>query len=170
MEISAWDSNLYFMTIWAATWQNQQNGCAPSEDSDQPGNPPSLIRVFAVCMKKAWVLIYPLSAQRRVWSDWADAQADLSLCWAHTFCWFCHVVAHIFTALLIFFVNFCGISKLSVKGDHNYIISDVRRSCDEKNPASWITRGLCNGWMPRLIWVFVGRTCHFVGFVLLRLI
>ena len=26
---------------WAATWQNQQNECAPSEDSDQPGHPPS---------------------------------------------------------------------------------------------------------------------------------
>ena len=37
--------------------------CAPSEDSDQPGLPPSLIRVFAVRMKKAWVLSYPLSAQ-----------------------------------------------------------------------------------------------------------
>ena len=36
--------------------------CAPSEDSDQPGYPPSLIRVFAVRMKKAWVLGYPLSA------------------------------------------------------------------------------------------------------------
>ena len=70
--------------IWATTWQNQQNGCAPSEDSDQPGHPPSLIRVFAVRMKKAWVLSYPLSAQRRLWSDWADAQADLSLRWAHT--------------------------------------------------------------------------------------
>ena len=23
--------------IWAVTWQNQQNECAPSEDSDQPG-------------------------------------------------------------------------------------------------------------------------------------
>ena len=40
--------------------------CAPSEDSDQPGHPPSLIRVFAVRMKKAWVLTYPLSAQRRL--------------------------------------------------------------------------------------------------------
>ena len=27
--------------------------CAPSNDSDQPGRPPSLIRVFAVGMKKA---------------------------------------------------------------------------------------------------------------------
>ena len=52
--------------------------CAPSEDSDQPGHPPSLIRVFAVRMKKAWVLSYPFSAEQRL-SDWADAQADQSL-------------------------------------------------------------------------------------------
>ena len=69
---------------WAATWQNQQNDCAPSKDSDQPGHPPSLIRVFAVHMKKAWDLSYQLSAQRRLRSDWADAQADLSLRWAHS--------------------------------------------------------------------------------------
>ena len=40
--------------------------CASSEDSDQPGHPPSLIRVFGVCTKKAWVLSYLLSAQRRL--------------------------------------------------------------------------------------------------------
>ena len=71
---------------WAATWQNQQNECAPSEDSDQPELPPSLIRVFAVRMKKTWVLSYPLSVQRRLRSDWANAQADLSLRWAHSHC------------------------------------------------------------------------------------
>ena len=26
------------------------------------------------------------------------------------------------------------------------------------------------GWMPRLIWVFAGRICHFVGFVMRQLI
>ena len=81
---------------------------APSEDSYQTGHPPSLIRVFtvyqpghlpslirvfAVCMKEAWVLSYPLSGQWRLWSDWADAQADLSFCWAHMpFFWFSHEV------------------------------------------------------------------------------
>ena len=55
--------------IWAMTWQNQQNECAPSKDSDQPGHPPSLIRIFAVRIKKAQALSYPLSAQRRLWSD-----------------------------------------------------------------------------------------------------
>ena len=61
------------LLIWAATWQNQQKECVPS-----------LIRVFAVRMKKAWFLSYPLSTQQRLWSDWADAQADLNLRWAHS--------------------------------------------------------------------------------------
>ena len=40
--------------------------CAPSDNSNQPGHPPSLIRVFALRMKKAWVLSYPLTTQRRL--------------------------------------------------------------------------------------------------------
>ena len=32
-------------SIGAGTWQNQQNGCASSEDSYQPGHPPSPIRL-----------------------------------------------------------------------------------------------------------------------------
>ena len=45
--------------------QTNKMACAPSEASDQPGHPPSLIRVFAARMKKAWVLTYPLSAQSK---------------------------------------------------------------------------------------------------------
>ena len=72
--------------------------CAPSKDSDQPGHPPSLIRVFAVRMKKVLIVSYPLGAKQRLWSDWADAQADLSLRWAHMWIsWFCHVAALIYT-------------------------------------------------------------------------
>ena len=84
---------------WAATWQNQQNDCAPSEDSDQPGHPPSLIRVFAVRMKKPWVLSNPLSAQRRLWSDWADAKADPSHRWAHR-----HFVGFVMSRLICEYV------------------------------------------------------------------
>ena len=58
--------------------------CVPSEDSEQPGHPPSPIRVFAIRIKKAWVLSYPLSTQRRLWSDLADAHAHLSLRRAHS--------------------------------------------------------------------------------------
>ena len=76
----------------------------PPAKTDQPGHPPSLIRVFAVCMKKAWVLSYPLSAQRRLWSDWADAQADLSLRWAHA-----HFVGFVMSRLISMFsdINEC---------------------------------------------------------------
>ena len=53
--------------------------CVPSEDSDQPGpDQSSLIRVFPARMKKLWVLSYPLNAQQKLRSDWADAQAELS--------------------------------------------------------------------------------------------
>ena len=54
--------------------------CAPSEDSDQPGHPPRLIRVFAVRMKKAW--------------------ADLSLGWAHS-----HFVGFVMRRLIFIVVN-----------------------------------------------------------------
>ena len=70
--------------ISATTWQNQQSECAPSEDSDQPGHAPSLIRDFTVRMKKPWILSYPLNAQRILRSAWADAQADRILRWAQT--------------------------------------------------------------------------------------
>ena len=66
--------------------------------TDQPGHPPSLIKVFAVRMKKAWVLSNPLSAQRRLWSDWADAQADLSLRWAHS-----HIFGFVMSRLILWF-------------------------------------------------------------------
>ena len=110
-------NSYHSLIIWAVSWQNQQSDCAPCEDSDQPGHtpslisvfavpdqpghPPSLIRVFVVRMRKAWVFSYPLSAQRRLWSDWADAQADLSLRWAHSHCWFCHEAAHLYIGRVV---------------------------------------------------------------------
>ena len=93
------------LVLWATSWQNEQSGMCTQRRLGsawaEPGHPPSLIRVFAVRMKKAWVLSYPLSAQQRLWSDWADAQADLSLHWAHMpLCWFCHEAAFIIRGLL----------------------------------------------------------------------
>ena len=62
----------------AASWQNQQNGmCAQRRLR--------VWSVLAVSMKKPWVLSYPLS--RPGWSE--------SLLGAHSFCWFCHVTAHL---------------------------------------------------------------------------
>ena len=61
----------------------------PAKTQINLGIPP-VWSVFAVCMKKAWILSYLLSTQRRLWSGWADSQADPSLCWMHMpFCWFC---------------------------------------------------------------------------------
>ena len=69
--------------------------CQPSEDSDQPGHQSSLIRGFACA---PWVTKDSCfhHVDIKDWSDWADAQNDLRLCWEHTpFCWFCHASAQI---------------------------------------------------------------------------
>ena len=82
---------------------SDQPGHPPSlsEDSDQPGHLPSLIRVFAVRMKKDWALSYPLSTQRPLWSNWVDAQPELSslgayaislvLSWGGSYVWYASV-------------------------------------------------------------------------------
>ena len=103
--------------------KNKQNDCAPSEDSDQPEHPPSLIRVFAVRLEKARILRYPLSTQRRLWSDWADAQADLSLRWAHMpFCWFCHDAAQFCYCLVVSHNHTRPKSKIN----HDFILARLR--------------------------------------------
>ena len=57
--------------------------------------------VFAVRIKKPWELSFPLRAQRRLWSDLGDAQADQSLRWVHMpFCLFWHAAAHLYYCLI----------------------------------------------------------------------
>ena len=119
--------------------------CVPSEDSDQP----SLIRVFAVCMKRACVLGYPLSTQRRLWSDWADAQADLSLRWAYS-----HFVGFVMSRhkLHNLTVNIRSqnsmklkISIISENNLYNSVSKDLRLGMTTKFP----TRGKVSWeWMP----------------------
>ena len=60
---------------WQYTIPNMRSG---------PVHPYQLDESISTFRVKALVLSYPLSAQRRLWSDWADAQADLSLRRAHS--------------------------------------------------------------------------------------
>ena len=48
--------------------------CATSEDSDQPGHPPSLIRVFTVSTIGIWGPNVSSFGQRILWSDWTVAR------------------------------------------------------------------------------------------------
>ena len=60
--------------------KKQQPDFVHIDDSEQPRWSICLVRVFICLTKNDFALSYPLSAQQRVWSDWADAQADPSLC------------------------------------------------------------------------------------------
>ena len=113
-----------FTYKWAATWQNQQSDCAPSKDSDQPGHPRSLIRVFTVCMKKAWVLS---TAKTLIRLDGCPGWSESSL-GAHLFCWFCHVVAQIPVRLreAVSAYSFCSSWSSDKTSQHESVICKCR--------------------------------------------
>ena len=129
----SWENKWLCKIIWAATWQNQSE-CAHQQDSDQPGHPPGLIRVFAVSLKKAWVLSYPLSAQRRLWSDWAAAQADLSLHWVHShsigFVMSWPILDILFKVFAIFYFKYTLRPQYDVSNSmFNQYVTDYSRRC-----------------------------------------
>ena len=84
---------------------------------------PSLIRVFAVRMKKAYVLANHW-AQRRLWSDWADTQADLSLRWAHS-----HFVGFVMSRLIYIFIAI-AIDETGILAAVYFAMQNIYQSCD----------------------------------------
>ena len=98
--------------LWAASWQNQQSDCAPSEDSDQPGHPPSLIRAFVVRLKKPWALA----------SHWAHSEDSDQTGRMPRLIW---VTAGRTATLLI----------LSRGGSYNYLLPDS--PCWSQTSTSW---------------------------------
>ena len=76
--------------ILAAIGQNQQSDCAPSEDSDQPEHPPSLIRVFA---RRSMGSFFMRTANTLIRMGGCPGSSESSL--HMSFCRFCRAVAHL---------------------------------------------------------------------------
>ena len=84
--------------------------CALSEDSDQPGHPPSPISSLSAWIKLGFLATH--WAHSEDWSDWADAQADLSLRWAHkSLCWFWHAAAQTMFNPFVPWVSYWDLGK-----------------------------------------------------------
>ena len=92
---------LYLHFKWASAWQNQQNGMCASEDSDQPGHPPSLICVFAVRSVCSWGPKLYSCGQQRLWSDWVFAGRT------------CHFVGFVMRWLKLFTWRLCREEELN---------------------------------------------------------
>ena len=131
----------------------------PAKTQDQPGHPPSLIRVFAVCMKKAWVLTYLLRIQWRLirlggCPGWSESSLG-----TQSFCWFCHEVARMF---VLRFHGPVNINK--IMSSQSFIFSHCSwASLDLSTDSQELTihdTFACNGQLPFLIirgsgWMFV---------------
>ena len=110
--------------------------------------------VFAVRMKKSWVLRYPLSAQRRLWSDWADAQADLSLRWTHVILLVLSCCGSFIKSHTVCYLYFCsGFSFSSSRLFHLYWAKPLKlegqnKKCQLKDTTwpSANTTGLSQMW------------------------
>ena len=77
---------------WAATWQKVSVHLAKTQISL------GICPVWSESSLSAWrnlgsLVIHWVHSED--WSDWADAQAHLSLRWVQSLCWFCHVAAQI---------------------------------------------------------------------------
>ena len=80
---------------WVTSWQNQQNGMY---DQRRLRSAWASTQSHQSLLCAQWVAKDTsfLHADSEDWSDWANAQADLSLRWSYMpFCWFCHEVAHL---------------------------------------------------------------------------
>ena len=151
--------------------------CAPSKDSDHPGHLPSLTRVFAVHMKEAWVLSYPLIAQWGLWSDWEMPRLNwvfvrrtvISLVLS---CTGLYKVYNVWW-LCLFAVMSEGIyMSRDMTKPAKWVCSQRTRSAQSDQSllcAQWVAKDPTflhadskdsdqTGWMPSLIRVFAGRT------------
>ena len=162
--------------------------------TDQPGYPPRLTRVFAVRMKKAWVLSYPLSSQ---WSESSlgthaillvlsrgGSYLELSQSSYRVRLWIATaVIATAGCWMKIWAASWQKPTKWPLRPAENPISLGIcpfmlisvfaMPSIGRDDPRCLHVDSVYSdqtGWMPRLIWVFARGTGHFVGFVMLWLI
>ena len=95
------------------SWQNQQCGCAPSEDSDQTGLRPVWSESL-LCTQ--WVAKDPSFLHE-------DAQADLSLRWAHS-----HFVGFVTRWLKCIMLYYCRICSRTTEGMMFWFLKINRKS------------------------------------------
>ena len=116
--------------------------CAPSEDSDQPGHLPSLIKVFAVHS------IEGKGPKLSSCGQWKLIRLGKCPGWSESSLGICPVWSK---SLLC--------AQWEAK-DPSFL------HVDSEDWSDWAD---AQADLPRLIWVFAGCTCHFVGFVMLWL-
>ena len=90
-------------------WRTLRLSTPISVDSEQPVHPPSMERVPSCPFLDSPRSIEGTCDQRRLWSDCADAQADLSLRWPHkSYCRFCRALAHFCSMWDLTFTTLCA--------------------------------------------------------------
>ena len=110
----------FLTTLWKVTYEPAHDKiynktCVTSKASDQSVHPPSIARIFVYLSLDSPEAAEGTYDQWRLWLDYADAQADLSLHWSHmSYCRFCGALAQIFCNFLFAFLQTRSILKRSL--------------------------------------------------------
>ena len=108
----------------------------PSEDTDQPGHPPSLIRVFAVRMKNAWSLAtHWLHCEDSGQTGWMPRLIWVFAGWAYT-----HFVGFVMSRLkLNFILSRCARDKsfIARKPEVHSILLVLKKLLKKCNPSDF---------------------------------
>ena len=127
--------------------------CAPSKDSGQPGHQPSPISLR--CPHEE--ALGPWSAQRRLWSDWVDAQADLSLHWEHmSFSWFYRVAVQFLLFEQRHSKTYKKTCSASTDSDQPVYLCSLITVFVDHTKKVWVL-DIQKAARRRLIWVFTGH-------------
>ena len=113
-----------------------------------------------------WVVKGPmfLRADSEDWSDWADAQADLSLRWAHMpFCWFCHEAAQFTTERI---KNHVGVMRIHLKHSCDcFIYIEYLRAQTSSRSSIRLYENSTKAWIGRHVCDFATVKIHSFSFV-----
>ena len=172
--------------------------CALGEDSDQPRHLPNMMRVCTLWVAKVQMLLRVDSKDWSDWADLSLHWAHWSFSWfCRALAHFWIIPLEIFRlSRITFYGKYPHTEGLA----HINLSRLMTKSTKWLRPAKtqinlcirpvWSESLVCTQWvakdpsflhadsedtdqtgqMPRLIWVFAGRTCHFVGFVMRQLI
>ena len=155
---TAWDSLPRLRSEWAASRQNQQNDCAPSEDYYvRPVWSESSLYPQWGSVRVAERLALPTSDHEVTGSNPAEGEILPE-------------PKRRFLAQSLSCSPFhrLEMTEILLKGHKTLTHPSIKPQWVAKDPSFLHADredSHQTGRMPRLIWVFAGRTCHFVGFV-----
>ena len=175
---------MFSISTWASSWENVSSWVCDQVRLNRPAQLQKLAWGLKFWLQKLETLHYLRNEQQRRWLDCAGWSAPLLFAYdiRHVFSW---PGSRVYNLLCFTLAQLSRLitkkKKMTVRQAKTKISLGIRPVWSESSLcAQWVAKDPSflhagsedsdhTGRMPRLIWVFAGSTCYFVGFVMRRL-